>query len=130
VVLAGTRHHDERIDYVAARNSPFVALGRSEMGGGHAWVDLDFKSAAEEGVARLVELGHRRIAPGISDNDAMQAHVYLRARGHRSDSPIVRERKGVYLLFICRPHKGRERSNGLVQSETSYPLEDHLIRYG
>lgn len=79
VILAGTRHHDERIDYVAARNFPFVALGRSESGGEHAWVDLDFKSAAEAGVARLVALGHRRIALGIPDNDAMQAHVYLHA---------------------------------------------------
>jgi DNA-binding LacI/PurR family transcriptional regulator len=79
VILAGTRHHDERIDYVASRHFPFVALGRSESGGGHAWVDLDFESAAEAGIARLVALGHRRIALGIPDNDAMQAHVYLRA---------------------------------------------------
>ena len=79
VILAGTRHHDERIDYVASRRFPFVALGRSESGGEHAWVDLDFESAAEAGVARLVSLGHRRIALGIPDNDAMQAYVYLRA---------------------------------------------------
>ena len=79
VILAGTRHHDERLDYVASRNFPFVAFGRSESGGKHPWIDLDFESAAEAGVARLVALGHRHIALGIPDNDAMQAHVYLRA---------------------------------------------------
>jgi DNA-binding LacI/PurR family transcriptional regulator len=61
VILAGTRQHDERLDYVMSRNFPFVALGRSESGGEHAWVDLDFEAAADAGVARLVALGHRRI---------------------------------------------------------------------
>jgi DNA-binding LacI/PurR family transcriptional regulator len=61
VILAGTRQHDERLDYVMSRNFPFVALGRSESGGEHAWVDLDFEAAADAGVARLEALGHRRI---------------------------------------------------------------------
>jgi DNA-binding LacI/PurR family transcriptional regulator len=79
VILAGTRHHDERIDYVAARQFPFVALGRSESGGEHAWIDLDFETAVAAVVARLVEQGHRRIALAIPGGDAMQAHIYLRA---------------------------------------------------
>jgi DNA-binding LacI/PurR family transcriptional regulator len=79
VILAGTRRHDERLDYVASRKFPFVAFGRSESGGEHAWIDLDFESAAKAAVARLVGLGHRRIALGIPDNDAMQAHIYLHA---------------------------------------------------
>jgi DNA-binding LacI/PurR family transcriptional regulator len=79
VILAGTRRVDERLDYVASRNFPFVAFGRSESGSEHAWIDLDFESAAKAAVGRLVALGHRRIALGIPDNDAMQAHVYRRA---------------------------------------------------
>ena len=79
VILAGTRRHDERLDYVAGRHFPFVAFGRSESGGDHAWIDLDFESAAQAAVARLVTQGHRRIAIGVPGNDAMQAHVYLKA---------------------------------------------------
>ncbi|NUY05002.1 substrate-binding domain-containing protein [Paraburkholderia youngii] len=79
VILAGTRRHDERLDYVASRNFPFVALGRSESGGEHTWIDLDFEAAAAAGVARLVAGGHRRIALAVPDGDAMQAHIYLRA---------------------------------------------------
>ncbi|MCP3715858.1 substrate-binding domain-containing protein [Paraburkholderia sp. CNPSo 3281] len=79
VILAGTRRHDERLDYVASRHFPFVALGRSESGGKHAWVDLDFEAAATEGVERLVAQGHRRIALAIPGGDAMQAHIYLHA---------------------------------------------------
>ncbi|MBN3808058.1 substrate-binding domain-containing protein [Paraburkholderia sp. Ac-20347] len=79
VILAGTRRHDERLDYVASRHFPFVALGRSESGGEHAWIDLDFETAVAACVAQLVERGHRRIALAIPGGDAMQAHIYLSA---------------------------------------------------
>ncbi|MEJ0002783.1 MAG: LacI family DNA-binding transcriptional regulator [Pararobbsia sp.] len=54
---------------------------RSDSGGEHAWLDLDFEAAAEESIARLVGFRHRRIAIGMPGEDAMQAHVYL--RGYR-----------------------------------------------
>jgi DNA-binding LacI/PurR family transcriptional regulator len=79
VILAGTRRHDERLDYVASRNFPFVALGRSESGGEHAWVDFDFEAAVAVEVERLVACGRRRIALAVPGGDAMQAHIYLRA---------------------------------------------------
>jgi len=79
IILAGTRRIDERLDYVAARQFPFIAFGRSESGGEHAWIDLDFESAARLAVHRLVELGHRRIAIGIPGNNSMQAHIFLGA---------------------------------------------------
>ncbi len=79
LILAGTRRRDPRIQYVADRGFPFVAFGRSESGGFHAWVDLDFEAGAEAAVERLARFGHRRIAIGIPDDDAMQGHVYLRA---------------------------------------------------
>ena len=63
VILAGTRRHDERLDYVASRHFPFVALGRSESGGEHAWVDLDFEAAVTEGVERLVAQYADALAP-------------------------------------------------------------------
>jgi DNA-binding LacI/PurR family transcriptional regulator len=79
LILAGTQRRDPRIDYVADQGFPFVALGRSESGGLHAWVDLDFEAGAGAAVKRLVGFGHRRIAIGVPDDDAMQGHVYFRA---------------------------------------------------
>lgn len=79
LILAGTRRRDPRIQYVADRGFPFVAFGRSESGGLHAWVDLDFEAGAAAAVERLAGFGHRRIAIGVPDDDAMQGHVYLRA---------------------------------------------------
>lgn len=77
VIVSGTRRHDPRLDYLAEKRFPFVAFGRSESGGEHAWIDLDFESAAEQSIERLVSFGHRRIAIGMPGQDAMQAHVYL-----------------------------------------------------
>lgn len=79
LILAGTRRRDPRIDYVASQGFPFVAFGRTESGGVHSWVDLDFEAGAEAAVERLVGFGHRRIAIGVPGDDAMQGHVYLRA---------------------------------------------------
>ncbi|WP_158601999.1 substrate-binding domain-containing protein [Pararobbsia silviterrae] len=77
VIISGTRRHDPRLDYLAEKNFPFVAFGRSESGGEHAWIDLDFETAAEQAIERLVGFGHTRIAIGMPGQDAMQAHVYL-----------------------------------------------------
>jgi DNA-binding LacI/PurR family transcriptional regulator len=63
VVLAWTRRHDERIDYLAAAGFPFATLGRSRSGGrSYPSLDLDFEGAGEAAVDRLVAAGHRRIA--------------------------------------------------------------------
>ncbi|GGP21117.1 LacI family DNA-binding transcriptional regulator [Silvimonas iriomotensis] len=98
VILAGTRRADERLDYVADRRFPFVAFGRSESGGDHVWIDLDFEAAAHATVQRLSALGHQRIAIGIPGKDAMQAHVYLKAwreamaaQGLAVNEPCVQE---------------------------------------
>ncbi|CAB3810149.1 hypothetical protein [Paraburkholderia fynbosensis] len=58
------------------RHFPFVALGRSESGGEHAWVDLDFEAVADAGVARRVALGHRRIAQGSTPFKSTEAVRY------------------------------------------------------
>lgn len=79
LVLAGTLRRDPRIEYVVGRSFPFVAFGRSDSGKDHPWVDLDFEGGAEAAVERLVRSGHRRIAIGVPESDAMQGHVYLRA---------------------------------------------------
>ncbi|CAB3790399.1 substrate-binding domain-containing protein [Pararobbsia alpina] len=78
LIVSGTRRHDARLDYLAKQKFPFVAFGRSDSGGDHAWLDLDFEAAAQEAIARLVGFRHQRIAIGMPGQDAMQAHVYLK----------------------------------------------------
>jgi DNA-binding LacI/PurR family transcriptional regulator len=63
IVLAQTRRHDERIDYLAHVGFPFATLGRSLSGGSsYPSRDLDFVRAGCDAVERLVARGHRRIA--------------------------------------------------------------------
>ncbi len=61
LIISATKREDHRIDFLAGRKIPFVALGRSETDAGHPWLDLDFEGMAEVGVERLIAKGHRRI---------------------------------------------------------------------
>lgn len=62
VILARTRRHDARIDYLVERGVPFVAHGRAESRKPFAFLDADARTAFRRTVRRLVELRHRRIA--------------------------------------------------------------------
>jgi DNA-binding LacI/PurR family transcriptional regulator len=77
VVVTATLRQDARLDYLAGAGLPFVALGRSESGGDHSWVDLDFEGAARVAVARLARLGHRRIALAAPASDINLGHLLV-----------------------------------------------------
>lgn len=62
VIIARTRRHDERIDYLIGRGIPFVAHGRAETATPIAFIDADARTAFRRSTRRLIELGHRRIA--------------------------------------------------------------------
>lgn len=61
LIISATKRHDHRIEFLAERKIPFIALGRSLTDVGQPWLDLDFEGMAEVGVNRLVAKGHRRI---------------------------------------------------------------------
>lgn len=75
LILPEIRRTDARLDYLADKAFPFVALGRSLSGGAHPWLDLDFESAVRQGVARLAALGHRRIALATGNAGLMLDHI-------------------------------------------------------
>jgi DNA-binding LacI/PurR family transcriptional regulator len=62
MIISATQRIDPRIDMLQQAGLPFLTLGRSESGRGHAWIDLDFEGVVNEAVDRLVASGHRRIA--------------------------------------------------------------------
>lgn len=77
LIVANTLVQDERIDYLRDAGLPFVAYGRTAEPSGYAWLDDDNDSGSRQTVARLIELGHRRIgmvhAP-LGYNFARQRH--------------------------------------------------------
>lgn len=62
VIFSGTRVNDPRIAYLQDKGFPFVTYGMSDSAQPHPYVDLDSQAAAFDATARLLALGHRRIA--------------------------------------------------------------------
>ncbi|WEJ57242.1 LacI family DNA-binding transcriptional regulator [Devosia sp. FJ2-5-3] len=79
LIISATKRRDHRIDFLAGRKIPFIALGRSETDAGHPWLDLDFEGMAEVGVSRLVAKGHRRIGVFAPRDDTNLGFVFLDA---------------------------------------------------
>jgi DNA-binding LacI/PurR family transcriptional regulator len=77
LIISATLKVDPRIEYLGHANIPFVALGRSDSGGKHPWIDLDFEGVAESAIDRLVARGHRRIAVALPDNETNLGYVFL-----------------------------------------------------
>ncbi|WP_170763925.1 LacI family DNA-binding transcriptional regulator [Ruegeria lacuscaerulensis] len=62
VIFSGTLHDDPRITYLQQCSFPFVTMGMSDSEMPHPYVDIDSQAAAFDATARLIQLGHRRIA--------------------------------------------------------------------
>lgn len=77
MIISSTKRIDRRIDFLIRARLPFVALGRSQSGGSHAWIDLDFEGVARCAVNRLVSNGHRCIAVAVPDNETNLGYLFL-----------------------------------------------------
>ena len=77
LIISATKRQDHRIDYLAERNIPFIALGRSLTDAGHPWLDLDFEGMAQTGVDRLVAQGHHRIGVFAPIDDTNLGFVFI-----------------------------------------------------
>jgi DNA-binding LacI/PurR family transcriptional regulator len=79
MIISQTARIDGRIDYLIRQELPFIAFGRSESGGDHSWIDLDFEGVAEQSIDLLTRQGHRRIAIATTSDDVNFGHIYLEA---------------------------------------------------
>lgn len=77
LIISATKRDDHRIDYLAERKIPFIALGRSRTDAGQPWLDLDFEGMAKVGVDRLVARGHRRIGIFAPMDDTNLGFVFI-----------------------------------------------------
>jgi DNA-binding LacI/PurR family transcriptional regulator len=76
MIISATHRTDARVEFLKRAGIPFIALGRSDSGGGMRWIDLDFEGVASRSVDRLVARGHRRIAIAIPADDINLGHVF------------------------------------------------------
>lgn len=77
LIISATQRRDPRIDFLAERRIPFVALGRSLSDAGHPWLDLDFEAMAATSVDRLVAAGHRRIGVFAPKGELNLGYIFL-----------------------------------------------------
>ena len=61
LIVVRTRHRDPRVNYLAAKDFPFVTLGRTECAKPYAYFDGDGEAGFRLATERLCALGHRRI---------------------------------------------------------------------
>ncbi|MES0825101.1 LacI family DNA-binding transcriptional regulator [Ruegeria sp. SCP11] len=73
VIFSGTLHDDPRIAYLQENTFPFVTMGMSDTEVPHAFVDIDSQAAAFDATARLLRLGHQRIALVNPPNELIYA---------------------------------------------------------
>ncbi|MDR3373823.1 MAG: LacI family DNA-binding transcriptional regulator [Ancalomicrobiaceae bacterium] len=132
LIVSQTTRVDHRIDYLIQQNLPFIAFGRSQSGGDHSWIDLDFEGVAEQSIDLLTRLGHRRIAVATPAGDVNYGFVYteacraaLKRRGlELDDDLVIREaiseaggyRVGERLLAM------KQRPTGVVAVENSLAI--------
>ena len=77
LIISQTAKIDPRIDHLISARMPFIAFGRSDSGGDHSWVDLDFEGVAEQSIDLLYKRGHRRIAVATTADDVNFSHIYI-----------------------------------------------------
>ncbi|MBL1421833.1 MAG: LacI family DNA-binding transcriptional regulator [Alphaproteobacteria bacterium] len=79
MIISATHTIDKRIDFLSKSKLPFVALGQSETGKNHPWIDLDFEGVARVSIDRFVKNGHRRIAIALSANELNLGSIFLKS---------------------------------------------------
>ena len=95
-VIVRTRRHDERIAMLQEAGMPFVCHGRTESRSPYAFVDGDGEAGFREITARLIGLGHRRIAhlgaPDVFTFAELRTrgwHMAMRAAGLCDDLKVI-----------------------------------------
>lgn len=82
IVVARSRRHDERIEFLLDRGFPFVVHGRTESARPYAHLDIDGEAAFAAATRRLAAFGHREIALINAPDAYMFAH--FREQGWRA----------------------------------------------
>ena len=77
MIISATHTIDKRITLLVKNKVPFVALGQSDTGSNHPWIDLDFEGVAQVSIDRFVSRGHSRIAIALSHSDLNLGRLFL-----------------------------------------------------
>jgi LacI family transcriptional regulator len=82
MIIARTRHHDERIAYLKSVNHPFAVAGRSSPDevDDFPYIDVDSRTGIATATKHLIELGHNHI--GLILPPSEMAYTEYRRQGY------------------------------------------------
>lgn len=118
VIIMEVRRDDPRVRVLDAARIPITMIGRADDTNDSRCVDIDFDATAEDAVAHLASLGHRRIAL-LNHSAASRDHGY---------GPTLRIERGFQAAMARRgltgesvwsdesPAAGRVVANGLLDA--------------
>jgi LacI family transcriptional regulator len=140
------RRHDWRVDFLASRNVPFVALGSSLNAVDYPYIEVDARAGFRSLVAHLADQGHRRIAYIGASPELMLQSVRLAgyregiaALGLDEDEALIAEgdltRQGGYLaaqqlLSAARPPTAIIGANDLTAIGAMRAARERGLRIG
>jgi len=126
-IIPWTRITDARLAYCAMQGVPFAALGRSESGGTHPWIDLDFEGATYEATCRLIAFGHRRIGLMLASSELMQNQFLIAGYARALAEHSLVSNEGHIIQCEASPQGGVQAINKLLrlrQAPTAYIVVD------
>lgn len=118
LIISATKRHDHRIDFLAQRKIPFVALGRSLSDAGHPWLDLDFEGMASVGVDRFVAQGHSRIGMFAPIDDINLGHVLIESY----QAALARHGIAFDPTLIFRAHPNERGGHQIAEAIAAMPV--------
>lgn len=117
-ILPRTKLDDARIEFLRARNVPFVLYGRTRESRGCAWFDIESERSIEDAVTLLARLGHRRIGfvPGA------QGYTYAELRRDGYLAGLARGDLAHDRQLVAPPAMARD--DGAMSAATLLDLAD------
>lgn len=91
ILLANTKVHDPRIDFLLEAGIPFLGYGRSGNRTDFPWFDFDNEAGSRLAVEHLAALGHKHIAyihTALEFNYALQRHAGFMTSMKRLGLPV------------------------------------------
>ena len=104
LILMEVRQNDARVDYLRTTNLPFVMIGRTKSNDDLDYVDADFVSWGQLGIAHLAPLGHTHIAL-VSQPDSIIRSGYTPVIMTQDAMKSEAKRQGISLATVnVRPN--------------------------
>jgi LacI family transcriptional regulator len=119
LIVIRTRCEDQRIAYLAEKEFPFVAFGRTKLAVDYSYIDEDGEAGVYELVSYLIGLGHQRIAYISAPRDLMFAHYRLEGYSRSLEDASISVDEALIIEGDLTRRTGMMATESLLSLESS-----------